>query len=443
MTNTAFKKAMIRGLGRCVIELNDSNNIEKYRDIVLWGCLNNLSYDTQCEGTRSEYMYVLQSKFENDFFEIKIIEKFIEGTKDSWLFEHYANMLYLFAFDGSEKSHDALYLKYEEILSKLINIKRYVRSTELQEQFEWLCIWLVNLDYMSAFKRIVSDIGGAYLKNPKLTDYCTFEWFYEESENICGKKRINKYMQKGIKQSEEIRKFYESITAYSENTNIIPDKFSVNEVLKASKDEWNKYPIIRFSREATDEELLELARITLEEPKEKVKANLLWAFRNKGFPLDAKIIIDYTKSDNENLKEIAFEILAITKNKIVYEYAFELIKNEKHLEDALSILFRNFKEKDTNLIFSLLKRVKVSYREGIWHGVYTDAISWIEHNSKIPKKIILYLYENTLCSYCRGDIVRVMSKRGILKDLLLKECLYDSNDDIRKIAKRKYKRMNQ
>ncbi|NMC57218.1 MAG: hypothetical protein GYA50_08370, partial [Eubacteriaceae bacterium] len=173
MTNKAFKEAMIRGLGRCVIELDDNDNIEKYRDIVLWGCLNNLSYDTQCEGTRSEYMYVLQSKFEDDFFEIKIIEKFIEGTKDSWLFEHYANMLYLFALDGSEKSHNALYLKYDEIFSKLNNIKRYIRSTELQEQFEWLCIWLVQLDNMTAFKRIVSDIGGAYQKNPKLADYST------------------------------------------------------------------------------------------------------------------------------------------------------------------------------------------------------------------------------------------------------------------------------
>ena len=125
MTNTSFKKAITRGLGRCVIELSNSDDIENYRDIVLWGCLNNLSYDTQCEGTRSEYMYVLQSKFEDDFFEIRIIEKFMEGTKNSWLFEHYANMLYLFALDGSKKSHQALYFKYDEIFNKIINI-RYI-----------------------------------------------------------------------------------------------------------------------------------------------------------------------------------------------------------------------------------------------------------------------------------------------------------------------------
>lgn len=54
MTRAAFKKAMLRGLGKCAIELEENENIEQYRDIVLWGCLHNLSYDTQCEGTRCD-----------------------------------------------------------------------------------------------------------------------------------------------------------------------------------------------------------------------------------------------------------------------------------------------------------------------------------------------------------------------------------------------------
>lgn len=33
----AFKKAMLRGLGRCIIELEENENIEKYRNFVLWG----------------------------------------------------------------------------------------------------------------------------------------------------------------------------------------------------------------------------------------------------------------------------------------------------------------------------------------------------------------------------------------------------------------------
>jgi hypothetical protein len=444
MTKSEFKKAMMRGLGRCVIELDENDNIEQYRDIVLWGCLHNLSYDTQSEGTRSEYMYSLQNKFNDDYFEFKIIGMFMKEKMDSWLFDHFANLLYLFAKDGSEKSYQSLYNKYGDMLNSLTVNKRYLKSSELKEQFEWLCIWIVTLDGISAFIKIVSDIGGAYNKNSNLMEACTFEWFYEASKNNCGGKRITKYMEKSISKSEDVRLFYKPIKDLNEKIfDRIPEIISVKEVVKACKEEWFKCRgmVVRFSRNASDEELLELARIAFNEPQEEIKANMIWAFRKRRFPLQIEIIIGYTKSDNEKLVQNAFEILTRTKDKIVREFAMELIKEKKHIEDALSILFKNYKKEDTDLIFSMLKRIKVNYSEGIWHGVYSDAISWMEHDRKVPEKIILFLYENILCSYCREHIVRVMSNRGILKDTLLKECLYDSNSNIRKFAERKYKRI--
>ncbi len=56
MTKKRFREAMMRGLGRCVLELDHTEDVEKYREIVMWGCTHNLSYDTQCEGTRAWYL---------------------------------------------------------------------------------------------------------------------------------------------------------------------------------------------------------------------------------------------------------------------------------------------------------------------------------------------------------------------------------------------------
>ena len=56
MTKKEFREAMKRGLGRCVQELDHAENPEKYREIVLWGCMHDLSFDTQCEGTRAWYL---------------------------------------------------------------------------------------------------------------------------------------------------------------------------------------------------------------------------------------------------------------------------------------------------------------------------------------------------------------------------------------------------
>lgn len=38
----------MRGLGRCVLELESTEDTEWYREVVLWGCTHDLSYDTQC-----------------------------------------------------------------------------------------------------------------------------------------------------------------------------------------------------------------------------------------------------------------------------------------------------------------------------------------------------------------------------------------------------------
>jgi hypothetical protein len=40
-----FKRLMQQGLVRCNIVLQKSEKIEKYKDVVLWGCLHNLGFD--------------------------------------------------------------------------------------------------------------------------------------------------------------------------------------------------------------------------------------------------------------------------------------------------------------------------------------------------------------------------------------------------------------
>ena len=48
VTKKGFREAMMRGLGRCVLELESTEDTEWYREVVLWGCTHDLSYDTQC-----------------------------------------------------------------------------------------------------------------------------------------------------------------------------------------------------------------------------------------------------------------------------------------------------------------------------------------------------------------------------------------------------------
>ena len=84
MTKKEFKRAMQCGLGRCIQELKTCDNIEKYRDIVLWGCTHNLAYDAQCEGTRSYYLYKLAKCYPDvDFFVDAVIPYFYKSIAQS------------------------------------------------------------------------------------------------------------------------------------------------------------------------------------------------------------------------------------------------------------------------------------------------------------------------------------------------------------------------
>lgn len=102
MNRKDFKRYMQQGLGRCVLTLRKSDNIEKYRDIVLWGCLHNLSYDTQSEGTRAAYIYQLVSCFHDDaYFTAPTMDAFLRlPPHRDWTFAHFCDLLQLFAENG-------------------------------------------------------------------------------------------------------------------------------------------------------------------------------------------------------------------------------------------------------------------------------------------------------------------------------------------------------
>lgn len=81
MTKKDFKEAVLRGHGRCIQAVQEKP--EKYRDIVLWACQRNISYDAQCEGTRSWYVYTMASVYPDK-------EIFINAAADAQTVNRYA-----------------------------------------------------------------------------------------------------------------------------------------------------------------------------------------------------------------------------------------------------------------------------------------------------------------------------------------------------------------
>ena len=148
MNKTEFKRAMCCGLGRCATELSASENIKKYKDIVLWGCLHNLSYDKICEGSRAFYVYKLTEYFQDEmYFLAPVAQKFLSFPfwVNSDIFFFFFELLCCFAESGNDTARQILEKKYTEFYTFLLNDSNKTTWKKASVNFEYLCVLLDSL----------------------------------------------------------------------------------------------------------------------------------------------------------------------------------------------------------------------------------------------------------------------------------------------------------
>ena len=453
MNKKEFKKYMQQGLGRCVIALKSSNNIEKYKDIVLWGCLHNLSYDTQCEGTRAAYVYKLTTYFQDEnYFLVPLIEAFEKlPCHFDWLFSHYCELLHNFAENGNGAAKEALQKKYNYLLSTLLSKRRFSRYDFERDNFERICLAMSFIDGIDGLLVIADDMGRLFKENPHYSGD-DFDWFCSSMDHGIGEKKLNMILKRESKKYENIRCFYENYLKSIETTQSIvrkpieiPSTEEIkNEVMSSGK--LSPASRVRFSRRAENEEKIKLAEEAITETNFDVKAELLsvFAFRDEDFPLSHKTIIEYSKSSHARLSEVAFDVLTNCQSNVVREYALELLGNEKYKSYALKMLLCNYTPDIKQLLLSEIYKIKVDYKdESDWHSIGSKIINVCDQNVRLPKEFFIYVYNTTLCSVCREYAIRTLSKHRWLTRDIIEECRYDSNYDISQYVHRYYPSVKQ
>lgn len=437
---------MQQGLGRCAVTLRESDNIGKYRDIVLWGCLHNLSYDTQCEGTRAAYVYQLVSCFHDDaYFAAPTIDAFLSLPPHlDCTFDHFCELLRRFAENGYAEAKNVLYKKYDILLASL-TVKRSFRSYDYErDNFERVCISLTSLDGEATLLKIAEDMGALFKRN-RHYDGGSFDWFFADSESKFGKNWLSSFLKREAKRSENVLCLYENYQRAIQDLknaaykpietpcaeNIISETDTAGELSPASR--------VRFSKRAEDAEKMKLALSALAEKDLFKKAELLSAFCNEEFPIQHETIIEYSKSDCEKLSEVAFCILTNCRSTAVRQYACELLDLGENTDYAIQMLISNYTPDDKAVLLSTLYSLKVNYKnESDWHGIGLHILAAYDRKIRLPKECLLYIYETTLCSCCRVFAVRKLAKHRWLTADIVEECRYDSNYEIADYVNRYY-----
>ena len=450
MNKKDFKVCMQQGRGQCHLVLKGEKDIAKYKDIILWGCLHNLAYDPQCEhGTRAEYIYNLTKYFnDEDYFLFPIIKAFesLPQHRD-WLFEHFSAQLSLFAKNGNEHAKEALQEKYDQLFAILLTKRKFQSYYDFERHnFELLCVALRHLVDTEGKFKIICDLGRLFRENPHYDcDY--FDWFCFCLENDFGKDGLRTLLNDNSQKSEDIKCFYESYLQFKKAnsnrhkpTNLVKAP-SVEEIKNEIASTGRIAPIskVRFSRHADADMRKELAEEALAEVDLDKKAELLSPFFNCDFPLSHDIIIEYTRSAHERLRELSLSILTNCQSDVVRDYALSLMAKENLKEHALKMLLCNYTPEDKQFLLDALGKLKVTYdNQSDWHHIGFKILDLFGKERDLPKEFLLYIYNTTLCSCCRCSAALALDKRQWLTEDIIEECRYDSNNDIRDYVNRCY-----
>lgn len=417
MTKKDFKRYMCQGLGRCYIHLRDIDDKEKYKDIVLWGCLHSLSYDIQVEGTRAPYVYELTQLFDDDEYFITAIVEKIKKLSSRYHYDqlsHLSNLLGRFAEKGSREALDALLKQREKYLNALIG-KRVFRGYDyIRDYFEIISISIIPLVEISA---LLSDFGRLFVENSHY-NADEFDWFCICLENHYGKSRLSSLLKSESKENNLVSAFRDSY---------------VKEIASKNKTVRRKRP---------PEDIEELADKLLAEPDLDEKAELLFCIGCKKNipPRIHKDIIEYSKSGHYELSENAIYTLTNCQSDVVHDFALSILDSDLKIH-AIEMLLMNYRHEDDELLFSEILKYKIDYDDAYnWHSVTSKIVTAYFSGVKLPRKYIMYVYNNTLCSYCRANAVESLSKRRMLTEDIVEECRYDSNDDIVEYVNRYYKK---
>ena len=412
MTQKEFLHQLRRGLGSAIVELKANPDYNKYRDIVLRCCLKDIGYDVQCEGTKGYYLYTaICALGAKDEFETILVDAFMKRLEHR-LFQQLADILCLYADEGSEKSRQALRTKYESLVARLSKQRTFPYRFCEREQLEYLMICEIYTYKWPAFKKCIADAGRILIA--RRDDACNcYDWFICHCENIFGKERVAQYFVGESAKSEEVRAFVTAINELEkireENSRLrVEPEVTLESYIACAKElERDQYAYMRmrmaasrFSRQASPSDILELVSIITNEQSDEIRANLLRVFRDIDFPSDIELLIKYAESGCERLQNIAIDALERFKSQRVRDLAIKFI-TESNLDAGLPLLINNWHRQAEPLV-----RERVLSSNKVSHSTQQNLRDiYSKHRSKSCGDILEHVYRNGECTQCRSYIV--------------------------------------
>ncbi len=425
-----FRRLMYCGHGRCFSAMEEGDP-EIYRNAVLFGCLHDIAYDMQCEGSRGIFMYnLLQYYPDLDAFAIAAAETFrkLPPDMDEHRFQHLCDLLMEFAVDGNETAFAALDKKYTVLHTAILRSRSNRKLCRMLTNFEYLCILLMQNCDNAHFLKIISDMGIYY-------NHHELGWFLSVLKEDDEKMRYLESLRQSGETSPAVRafmKFLDAADTPNDPSHLKPSPPTAEEILHLAESGTltpaHRRRFALWKDPAETEILAEIAN-AVTDPAIRAKLWTMFDIRYNPYPLSPDLLLVDALSEQEELRNAARSALCHVQHPAVRAFAKQLLAENSHCTDAVLMLIANCQPEDAVQLLEILRMLPIDKDEKSgWHAII---MTMLDHAEKMPDEAFSFIYEKSRCSCCRESALSHMQKRSMLTPEILWECAHDCNSDIR------------
>jgi hypothetical protein len=405
-------------------------DMSPYRDMILDHCIHNKAYDTQIEYSRASYLYpLIRHSAEVNFYRDGIFLALHYADDESSVSQLF-DFAVLFSHDGDEAAQSAIRKKFDKHDLKEI----YSSATSL-----------IKIDGIEGLLHALDYIGSDFNVLERNDDAI----YIHQAEDSCGVEETRLALAKAYEQNPNIRTYLDRISHLYTPSLILED------VIKSHKDDnlhthlqeavkgitWRELKrnpesdklAVRWSRFASDDEIVKAANDIIYEKDPQKLALYLRIFHRHKFPLHPSFLIDLTESLSLRVSHAALMALAGIKHPDVRALFEKLVQAPEWSTLAVRLLRSNYRDGDHLIIEKLLENASDVHQ---MHDLEFALIDVYKNNlSQNAIQSLQFAYKNGPCSNCRYEIVKLMHELGHLPEWIVHECVYDTRESIRTMAK--------
>jgi len=426
LTRDEFRDALHKGLGRAVLYVNEFGD-QEVQDDILYACLHNLAYDSQIEGSRSQFLFSLIDLTNNEHFYRQHILEALTNVTNDWDEYNLITLVRGFAQRGYDPARKALYAKFEQQ-----RVSDYWLASEQ----------IINLDGLEGLFHVVEVLGSRLLNDP---NFIEDDYMISEAYKRFGKEAVLTALFEKAKSSVNVRTYLDKVINDNNNPGDTSQPLSslslqeptLDMILAQIEAGEGEFPAryMRFGYNASEADIEQLFTRLLAETKPDQLLRYLWIFRKRAVPRLDKHLFELATLGDEKFQEAAIAIIAKVQNSAIRDFALYLLEEQPHsvFQGVIELFVKNYQFGDHKLIETHLD---VCDDIASIHGVGMDILSLVEAQPyQELTNCLLWVYENTPCAHCRKNVVEILIKWNLASESLLSECLWDSYDETRDLVR--------